>query len=112
MATRLVIGLFPSSGVPEDAVRRLITEGIAPLEIAYRVLKEVFPVPPTLGPELAALDIDPLMVGNARQSFAQYIRNGETAVFVRAQTDEQVEFASDVLKLYLPITIEIAPLAG
>ena len=45
------------------------------------------------------------------QSFAQYIRNGETAVFVRAQTDEQVEFATDVLKLYLPITIEVVPLA-
>jgi hypothetical protein len=75
------------------------------------VLKEVGPVPPTVEAELAALDVDPMVVGNARQSFAQYIRNGETAVFVRASTDEQVEFATDVLKQYLPITIEVVPLA-
>ena len=51
------------------------------------------------------------MIGNARESFARFIRNGETAVFVRALDDEQVEFATDVLKLYLPITIEVVPLA-
>ena len=111
LATRLVIGLFHSSGIAEDAVHRLITEGIAPPEIASRVLKEVAPIPPTVEPELAALDVDSLVVGNARQSFAQYIRNGETAVFVQAQSDEQVEFATDVLKQYLPITIEVMPFA-
>jgi hypothetical protein len=110
-ATRLVIGLFHSSGIAEDAVHRLITEGVAPRDIAHRVLKEVGPVPPTLQPELAALEVDPLVIGNARQSFARFIRNGETAVFVRALSDEQVEFASDVLKLYLPITVEVVPLA-
>jgi hypothetical protein len=64
-----------------------------------------------LQPELAALEVDPLVIGNARESFARYIRNGETAVFVRVLDDEQVEFATDVLKLYLPITIEVVPLA-
>jgi hypothetical protein len=110
MASRLVVGLFHSSGIALDAVHRLITEGIAPQEIAHRVLKEVAPVPPTVEPELAALDVDPLVLGNARQSFAQYIRNGETAVFVRSLTDEQVEFATDILKLFLPITIEVVAL--
>jgi len=109
MATRLVIGLFHSSGIAEDAVHRLITEGVAPQDIAHRVLKEVGPIPPTLQPELAALDVDPLVIGNARESFARFIQNGETAVFVRALSDEQVEFASDVLKLYLPIMIEVVP---
>jgi hypothetical protein len=111
MAARLVIGLFHSSGIAEDAVHRLITEGVAPQNIAHRVLKEVGPIPPTLQPELAALDVDPLIIGNARESFARVIRNGETAVFVRALEDEQVEFASDVLKLYLPIAIEVVPVA-
>jgi hypothetical protein len=64
-----------------------------------------------LQPELAALDVDPLVIGNARETFARFIRNGETAVFVRALDDEQVEFATDVLKLYLPIAIEVALLA-
>jgi hypothetical protein len=110
IAPRLVVGLFHSSGIAEDAIHRLITEGIAPRDIAHRVLKEAGPIPPVLQPELAALDVDPLVVGNARQSFVQFIRNGETAVFVRALNDRQVEFATDVLKLYLPITIEVIPL--
>ena len=110
-APRFVIGLFYSSGIAEDAVHRLITEGVSPSEIARRVLKEVGPIPPTSGPELAALDVDPLVVGSARESFAQYIRNGETAVFVRALTDEQVEFAAEVIKQYVPITIEVVPLS-
>jgi hypothetical protein len=111
MALRLVVGLFHSGGIALDAVHRLVTEGVAPQEIARKVLKEVGPLPPTVEVELAALDVDPMVVGNARQSFAQYIRNGETAVFVRALTDEQVELATDVLKQYLPITIEVVPLA-
>jgi len=106
-----VIGLFHSSGIAEDAVHRLITEGVVPRDIAHRVLKEAGPIPPVLQPELAALDLDPLVIGNARQSFARFIRNGETAVLVRALDDEQVEFATDVLKLYLPIRIEVVPLA-
>ena len=106
-ASRLVIGLFHSSGIAEDAVHRLITEGASPRDIAHRVLKQTGPVPPVLEPELAALDVDPLVLGNARTSFAQYIRNGETAVFVRALTDDHVAFATDILKLYVPITIEV-----
>jgi hypothetical protein len=80
MPARLVIGLFHSSGIAEGAVHRLITEGVAPRDIAHRVLKEVGPIPPVLQPELAALEVDPLVIGNARESFARFIRNGETAV--------------------------------
>ena len=107
--SRLVVGLFHSSGIAEDAVHRLITEGVSPGDIAHRVLRGVGPLPPTLQPELAALEVDPLVIGNVREGFARFIRNGETAVFVRALTDQQVEFAADVLKLYVPITIEVLP---
>jgi len=110
-STRLVIGLYKSSGIAEDAVHRLITEGVAARDIAHRVLKEAGPIPPVLQPELAALDVDPLVIGNARESLARFIRNGETAVLVRALDDEQVEFASGVLKLYLPIRIEVVPIS-
>jgi hypothetical protein len=111
MASCLVVGLFHSSGIALDAVHRLITEGVSAREIARRVLKEVGPVPPTLEPELAALQVDPIIIGDARNRFAQYIRNGETAVFVRAFDDEQVEFAHGILRLYLPITTEVVPLS-
>jgi hypothetical protein len=87
-----------------------VTEGLPRRDIAFRVLKEVGPVPPTSEPELEALQVDPLVIGNARETFARFIRDGETAVFVRAVTDEQVEFARGVLRLYVPITIEVLPL--
>ena len=111
MATRLVIGLFQSSGIAEDAVHRLITEGVAARDIAHRVLKEVGPVSALLQPELVGLEVDPMVIGSARESFVRFIHNGETAVFVRALDDEQVEFATDVLKLYLPIAIDVVTLA-
>jgi hypothetical protein len=107
---RLVVGLFHSSGIAEDAVHRLITEGVAPRDIARRVLKESGPIPPTLQAELAALEVDPLVIGNARETFARFIRNGETAVFVRVLSDAGVEFAGDILRLYLPMAIEVVPL--
>ena len=111
MALRLVIGLFPSSGIAEDAVHRLITEGLAPRNIAQRVLKESGPIQPALGPQVAALEIDPQMIDNVREGFARLIRNGEAAVFVQAQTDEEVDFAATTLKQYAPVTIEVVPLA-
>jgi hypothetical protein len=112
MVAQMVVGLFHSSGIAEDSVHRLITEGVAPHEIAYRVLKEIGPIPPTSQPELGALEVDPMVFGNVRQGFAEFIRNGETAVFVHALTDEQVEFAVDVLQQYTPIKIEVVPLAA
>lgn len=111
MALRLLVGLFPSSGIGEDAVHRLITEGVAPRNIAHRVLKEIGPIPPIVNQEVALLALDPLVFGNVREGFAQFIRNGETAVFVEAQTDEEVAFAATILKHYAPIRIEIVPLA-
>jgi hypothetical protein len=110
MTASLIVGLFHSSGIAEDAVHRLITEGVAPHNVAHRVLKEAGPIPPTLEPELAALEVDLMVLGDVRNGFARYIHNGETAVFVQAVTDEQVEFATDILKLFLPITIEVLPL--
>ena len=57
------------------------------------------------------MELDPLVVGNVREGFARFIRNGETAVFVEAQTDQEVDFAATTLKHYAPITIEVVPLA-
>jgi hypothetical protein len=111
MAPRMVVGLFHSSGIADDACHRLRTEGVASSDIGLKVLKEIGPPPPTMEPEFEALSLDPLVLGNIRNSFAGYIRNGETAVFVRALSDEQVEFAADTLKQYNPITIEVVPLS-
>jgi hypothetical protein len=111
MATRLVIGLFQSSGIALDAYHRLRTEGVSASRLAHRVLKETGPVPEVMEPELQALQVDPMVLGDARHTFARFIRNGETAVFVQAADDDEAEFAAGILKLYAPVAIEIVSLS-
>jgi hypothetical protein len=45
-------------------------------------------------PEIEALSVDPLTFGNVRETFARFVRNGETVVCVRAASDEEAEFAA------------------
>src|SRR5215467_8905403 len=79
------------------------------VDIGRKVLKEIGRPPETMEPELEAGFLGPLLLGNFRETFAPYIRNGETLVCVQAATDEQVEMAIDVLKLYTPIEVRIFP---
>ena len=60
-------------------------------------------------PELEAGFLRPVILGNFRESFAKYIRNGETLVCVQALTDERVELALDALKQYAPLEIKVVP---
>lgn len=108
MAEELVIGLFPSSGIALDAYHRLHTEGFARNRLAHRVLKEIGPVPPTVQAELEALAVDPMVWGDVRHSFARYIHNGETAVFVQVLDDAEAQSAADILRLYAPLAVETA----
>ncbi len=110
MAVKLVIGLFPSSGIALDAYHRLHTEGFPKSRLAHRVLREVGPVPPTVRAELEALAVDPMVWGDVRHTFARYIRNGETAVAVQAEDDEVAQSAADILRLYAPLAVETVPL--
>jgi len=110
MAVKLVIGLFPSSGIALDAYHRLHTEGFPKSRLAHRVLREVGPVPPTVRAELEALEVDPMVWGDVCHTFARYIRNGETAVAVQAEDDEVAQSAADILRLYVPLAVETVPL--
>jgi hypothetical protein len=103
---RLVVGLFQSSGIALDAYHRLRTEGVPTSRFTRRVLHEVGPPPAVLQPELQALQIDPMVLGDARHTFARFIHNGETAVFVEVANDEEAAFADGILKLYAPVTVE------
>jgi hypothetical protein len=109
MAVKFVVGLFPSKGIAEDACNRLRTEGMPAQDIALLMLRQTAPAREveTVQDELAALSVDPLVLGNARDSFATYIRNGETAVFVRAHSEADVELASGTIRQYAPIRIEV-----
>ena len=112
MAARLVIGLFESKGIAEDSCNRLKTEGVPASEIGLKVLSKIGPIPSTMEPELDAEFLNPVILGNFRDSFAQYIRNGETMVCVQALTEEQVELAVDTLKQYAPLQVGVASPSG
>src|SRR5262249_4223134 len=111
MEPQLVVGLFHSSGIAEDACNRLKTEGVPASEIGLKVLKPTAPLLPTAEAELEGLSVDPLIVGDVRETFAKFIRNGETMVFVRAGTGEQAEFAAETLRQYTPVAIHVLPLS-
>jgi hypothetical protein len=106
VAARLVVGLFPASGVALDAYHRLHTEGFPEDRLAYRVLKEVGPPPMSVQAELRMLQIDPVVVGDAQHTFARFIHNGETAVFAQVDTDEEATAAADILALYAPLAVD------
>jgi hypothetical protein len=108
MAGQLVVGLYESRGCAQDARNRLHTEGMPWNEMALVVIHDIGRVPEhTREEELAALSVSPLMLGDVANTFAQYIKNGETAVIVSAPTPIDVEFVTDILSLYDPLAIEV-----
>ena len=107
MAPRIVVGVFQSEGIAEDARNRLKTEGVSAGDVVLKVLKEIGPIPSTMEPELGVSFLGPVILGNFRKSFAHYIRNGEMLVCVQALTDEQVELAVGTLKQYAPIEVRV-----
>ena len=58
------------------------------------------------------MSLDPLIFGNVRETFAEFTRNEETVVAVHATTDQEAEFATQTLRQYSPIAIELVPLAA
>jgi hypothetical protein len=107
MAAKIVVGVFESRGFAQDARNRLHTEGVPESDMWIVVLREIGPLPSTSQSELAAMSLDPMILGDVEKNYAHYIRNGETAVLVRAETEADVQFASDVISLYAPIVIEV-----
>lgn len=107
MADKIVIGLFEAKGIAEDVRNRLATEGFAPADMNLLVLHETAPLPSYMAPEIDALEIDPLLLGNVRETLAPYIHNGETAVFVRAVTEANVDAVIDTMRQYAPVQIVV-----
>jgi hypothetical protein len=107
MAAQIVVGVFESRGFAQDAHNRLHTEGVSDGDMWILVLREIGPLPSTSQSELAAMSVDPLILGDVEKNYAHHIRNGETAVLVRAETDADVQFAFDVMALYAPIAVEV-----
>ena len=64
MAVQNIVGLFESQGFALDARNRLKTEGVPERLISLVVLHDIAPAPRTSDPELAALEADPLVLGD------------------------------------------------
>ena len=107
MPHKFVVGLFPSKGIAEDAINRLEYQGVPPEYIFELPLHETAPLPKAVEPAIEALSLDPLIVGNVRETFAPHIHNGETAIFVRADSEDEVELAVDTIRQYAPIKIRV-----
>jgi len=107
MAAQMIVGLFESEGIACDARNRLHTEGVPLSQMSIVVLHDIAAPPPaSTKAELAALSVDPLVLGDVENTFAQYIKNGETAVIVETPTFDDAEFARGVMALYDPLVIE------
>ena len=107
MAAQIVVGLYESKGFAQDARNRLHTEGVPLGDMSLVVIHDISPVPSSTQSELAALAVDPLILGDVEKTFARFIKNGETAVIVNAATAVDVEFATDIMALYDPLSIEV-----
>lgn len=107
MPAQMVVGLFGSEGLARDARNRLHTEGVSLSDMSIVVLHDIASPPPAkTQAELAALSVDPLVLGDVRNTFTSYIKNGETAVIVAAPTLADAQFAIDVMTLFDPLDIE------
>jgi hypothetical protein len=106
MAEEIIVGLFESKGIAEDACNRLRTEGVPDRQVALKVLHDIGPVPQVVDAELAALTVDPLVWGDVRDNYVNYIKNGETAVLVQALDPDEAELAVNVLRMFEPLVVE------
>ena len=107
MALKFVVGLFESKGIAEDAINRLRYEGVPEGNIFPMLIHETAPLPAAVSPAIEALSVDPLVVGNVRETFAPFIRNGETAVFVRTHSEDETDLAVGTIRQYAPIKIRV-----
>lgn len=107
MPAPMVIALFESEGLARDARNRLHTEGVSFADMSIVVLHDIASPPPAkTQAELAALSVDPMVLGDVQETFTTYIKNGESAVIVATPTPADAQFAIDVLTLYDPLAIE------
>jgi len=72
MAPKIVVGVFESEGIAEDARNRLKTEGVPARDIVLKLLKEIGPIPSLMKPKLEADFLGPVIPGNFREDFAHY----------------------------------------
>ena len=108
MAVELVVGLFETRGIAEDACNRLKYEGVPAADISLLLLREFAePIPQAVKAEVEGLSVDPMIIGNVRRTYAEHLHNGETAIFIAVRSEADIDFAASVIRLYAPIRISL-----
>lgn len=109
MTNRIVVAVFESLGEAENASHRLLSEGVAEIDISVRLLRLKGPVPQTMEPELATIRIDPFFwfLGSLTDAYLQEISNGETAVSVETRDQHESDVAESVLRMFKPKRVDI-----
>jgi hypothetical protein len=106
MPDQVVIGVFPTLGDAEDVRTRLVYEGVPGVDIAIRVLKAVEEKHKTLAPKREENFIDWIFGTDLPEKYVRLIRNGETAVCVRARTAEEAEVATNTMRQFAPLDVD------
>jgi hypothetical protein len=106
MATQIVIGLFATLGDAEDVRHRLAYEGVPQSDIELKVLRKVEHRPESLAPKREESFIDWIFGTDLPEKYVTLVRNGETAVCVRAHSDEEAAIAANTMRQFAPLDVD------
>src|ERR1700686_5425591 len=105
MNSQIVIGLFYTSGTAEDVRNRLKSQGVPDADIAVRQIRDYDRVPPDMAREARGYAGDPFFGTVILKKFGDRIGDGETAVIVAAQSDDEVRVALGTMRQYTPVAV-------
>jgi hypothetical protein len=112
MPDQVVIGVYPTLGDAEDVRTRLVYEGVPAADIAIKVLRKVEEKPDTLAPKREENFIDWIFGTDLPEKYMNLIRNGETAICVRARTAGEAEIATNTMRQFAPLDVDcVSPAA-
>lgn len=109
MIQQVVVGLYATSGTAEDVVNRLKYEGVPAADIALVRLRTHDRLPASMEAEARGYAMDPLFGSIILKRFGDRIGDGEAAVCVEAQSEDEVRMAVGTMRQYVPIGIELMP---
>jgi hypothetical protein len=107
MAEKIVVGVFSALGEATNTRHRLEYEGVPAADIAVRILKETEKRPESLAPGGVEGPFDWLFGTDLPGRYVDIIHNGETALAVRARSDEEAEVRRDIVGLFQPLRVEV-----
>lgn len=107
MAEEIVIGLFGTFGDAEDVRHRLQYEGVPAADIEVRILRKVEYHPESMAPHREESFIDWIFGTDLPEKYVTLVRNGETAVCVRAHSQHEADIAANTMHQFAPIDVDI-----